>query len=372
MDPSLPTLLVFHGDGGDGVAERLVAGARVAAARHSVEQALAAGFGAAIVATDVPAAFAGPGSGVLVDPDPPGPFNFGDRLRELVARFGLERPALMGSGALPLLGHDDFATVASTLIGPDAACVTNNLFSGDLTGWTPGHLVERVGPLTRDNLLPRRLRDLAGLSPVVLGRTTATTFDLDTPADLTVLALQEMLPRPLREALNEVSLPLARYRAVLRTLCDPKAELAVAGRVSSSAWQYLETETACRVRLLSEERGLAAAGPGHRARSALGFLLEAVGIEGFFARIAELGDAIVIDTRVIEAHLGREPSREDRFQSDLFNAEAIRDPFLREFTAAAAGCMKPVLLGGHSLVSGGLMAMTDVAWRENDRRLGLA
>jgi hypothetical protein len=29
-----------------------------------------------------------------------------------------------------------------------------------------------------------------------------------------------------------------------------------------------------------------------------------------------------------------------------------------------------VLLGGHSLVSGGLMAVNDVAWRENDRRLG--
>jgi hypothetical protein len=31
----------------------------------------------------------------------------------------------------------------------------------------------------------------------------------------------------------------------------------------------------------------------------------------------------------------------------------------------------PVLLGGHSLVSGGLMALNDIAWLENDRRLGL-
>jgi hypothetical protein len=29
-----------------------------------------------------------------------------------------------------------------------------------------------------------------------------------------------------------------------------------------------------------------------------------------------------------------------------------------------------VLLGGHSLVSGGLMAINDAAWAENDRRLG--
>jgi hypothetical protein len=96
-----------------------------------------------------------------------------------------------------------------------------------------------------------------------------------------------------------------------------------------------------------------------------------LGAERFFLRLAELGDGAVIDTRVIEAHLGVEPSREDRFQSDLLNWQAIDDPFLRRFTKAAAEAPIPVLLGGHSLVSGGLMAINDIAWLENDRRLGL-
>jgi hypothetical protein len=122
------------------------------------------------------------------------------------------------------------------------------------------------------------------------------------------------------------------------------------------------------VRLLSEERGLAAAGREHAARSVLGYLIEAVGISGFFERVCTLGDAVVIDTRVIEAHLGVIPSREDRFQSDLLNVDAIEDPFLREFTAAARDAPRPVLLGGHSLVSGGLMALADAAWREHDER----
>ena len=123
--------------------------------------------------------------------------------------------------------------------------------------------------------------------------------------------------------------------------------------------------------LFAEERGLATAPPGYQARSVLGFLLEEVGPERFFQRMSELGDGAVIDTRVIEAHLGLEPSREDRFQSDLLNPEAIQDPFLRHFTKAAAKATIPVLLGGHSLVSGGLMAINDIAWLENDRRLGL-
>jgi hypothetical protein len=86
--------------------------------------------------------------------------------------------------------------------------------------------------------------------------------------------------------------------------------------------------------------------------------------------MAQLGDALVIDTRVLEAHLGIRPSREDRFQSDLLHAEAIEEPFLRRFTEAAAGASVPVLLGGHSLVSGALMALNDQAWLEADRRQG--
>jgi hypothetical protein len=184
-----------------------------------------------------------------------------------------------------------------------------------------------------------------------------------------VLALQEHLPPEIRAAIPEIPMPIDRYQRVMKLVCDPQAQLVVAGRVSSSAWQYLETETACRVRLLSEERGLATAAPGHRARSVLGFLLEAVGVERFCEQLCDLGDAVVLDTRVIEAHVGATPSREDRFQSDLYRWQAIEDPFLRELTRAAARAPKPVLLGGHSLVSGGLMALTDAAWRENDRRI---
>jgi hypothetical protein len=68
--------------------------------------------------------------------------------------------------------------------------------------------------------------------------------------------------------------------------------------------------------------------------------------------------------------MGVEPGREDRFQSDLLAWEAIEEPFLRRFTRAASEAPIPILLGGHSLVSGGLMLLNDVAWAENDRRLG--
>ena len=185
-----------------------------------------------------------------------------------------------------------------------------------------------------------------------------------------MLSLVEGLDPELAAATRPAAVAAERYRAFMPLLCDRTRQVVVAGRVGGSqAWQYLERETACRVRLFAEERGLAAAPAGYQARSVLGFLIEEVGPERFFQRMVELGDGAVIDTRVIEAHLGIEPSREDRFQSDLLAWQAIEQPFLRRFTKAAAEAPMPVLLGGHSLVSGGLMALNDVAWMENDRRL---
>jgi hypothetical protein len=367
-----PVLLIFHGDTGSGEAEGMLARARVAAAKDTARSALAAGFEAVIVATDSPGLFDDAPANVLLDSDTAGEaFDFGERLKGLVRRYGLQRPAVMGSGSVPLLGVEEFRLIVEQLDARDGRFVTNNFFSADLTAWTPGEAVLELQPFARDNILPRRLKDEAGLAPVTLPRTTASQFDLDTPADLAVLALTEGVGPELAAVAAEAEATAMRYRALLPMLCDRTAEVVVAGRVGSMTWQYLERETACRVRMFSEERGLATAPAGHQAHSALGFLLEEVGVQRFFERLALLGDAVVLDTRVIEAHMGIAPSREDRFQSDLLNYAAIGDDFLRRFTEGAANAPVPILLGGHSLVSGGLMAINDVAWRENDRRLAV-
>ena len=106
-----------------------------------------------------------------------------------------------------------------------------------------------------------------------------------------------------------------------------------------------------------------------QVRSLLGFYLAEVGPGPFFATLAQLGDAAFIDTRVLLAHLGLAASRRDRFLSDLGSPGDIGEPFLRDFTEAALAAPIPVLLGGHSLVSGGLMALIEFAWREHDKQL---
>jgi hypothetical protein len=65
---------------------------------------------------------------------------------------------------------------------------------------------------------------------------------------------------------------------------------------------------------------------------------------------------------VLWAHCRVWPPAGDRFNSDLYRADAIDDPFVRQFTEAAQACPIPVVLGGHSLVAGGLYVLVEAAW----------
>ncbi len=358
-----PALVVFLGGFGTSEIERLVDGARTAASFDAIQSFRAAGPDLrALLVTDDPSLDCDI-AGVAIDCDG-GDFHFGRRLAQVVREHAIEAAVYIGGGSVPLFGAAEFADVVSRLATGGA--VTNNLYSSDLVAFpVTERVLAVVEQVERDNSLARALKEKAGLAMQALDRTVATQFDIDTPTDLCVLALTgEGGPR-LQAHLASLELDLGRYRAVLPLFLDQAKQIVVAGRVGTHAWAYLERETACRVRLFAEERGMEADGraAGGRARSLLGYHLEAVGLERLFATLAELGDAAFIDTRVLLAHRLIGAGRADRFLSDLGRWQEIGEPFLRDFTAAAVAAPLPVLLGGHSLMSGGLMALNEYAWR---------
>ena len=161
--------------------------------------------------------------------------------------------------------------------------------------------------------------------------------------------------------LDSLELDTSHIEQALEFFTDRKAEVLVAGRVSASTWAYLEYETACRVRLFSEERGMRASGRQARGevRSLLADHLGLVGCDGFFDELAQLANGVLLDSRVILAARGLHPSRADRFNSDLLRWKDVREPFLKDMTRAAAEAQVPVVLGGHSVVAGGLMALLE-------------
>ena len=366
-----PLLIVFHGGMGGSPIEELLYRALGEAALDLLAEALATdAFGGAVLVSDSDALADSLPAGVDLDVDE-GSFHFGERLATLVRERGVRRPAYVGAGGVPLMRGSELAAIALHLAESEGIVISNNYFSADLVAFTPGDALDRIELPTSDNMLPRLLHDQAGLESWPLPRSGATQFNIDSPADLAILQVAGGAGPRLTGFLDEFETDLEPYRRLQACLVDAKAELLLAGRVGSKVWQYLESETACRVRVYAEERGMGSAGrdASGEARSLLAFHLREVGCRRFFAELGELADVACLDTRPILAHLGVRASRADRFWSDLGRPERIEEPFLREFTEAAREAPLPVVLGGHSLVAGGLMLLTEAAWREEDQRV---
>jgi hypothetical protein len=200
-----------------------------------------------------------------------------------------------------------------------------------------------------------------------LPRTVGTQFDVDTPTDVMLLGYGKQLGDYTRRFLNEVKLSTQPIERVLPHLTQHDKELLVYGRVSGEVWLNFERNIACRTRLISEERGLVASGREARgeARSVLGFVFDAYGVERGFELLAQLGTAALIDTRVLLAHRQLKLSAHDRFNADLMRPDLIHHEWLRAFTQAALQAAIPIILGGHSLICGGLYLLIEAAWRDH-------
>ncbi len=390
------TAVIMTGGGGHTEVEQLVAHAREAITCDTVDKLLKVKcVERIIVATDSPAlASMLADRPVVLDLDSPADrFHFGRRLAQILADHGVERCLYIGGGSGALLTAEGWQGIADALAETDNTVITNNFYSTDFAAWSPARALENTSLPDNDNELTWALRFDAGLSVQSLPRSSATQLDVDTPTDLMTLGLhgdcapctQQYLTRlrsgaikddtecctsrPIQEASrggirNSVRDLQCVLEEVLEVLLDREAEIFVAGRVSTAAAAYLQTEALCRKRILAEERGMRASGRQARGevRSLLGALLDVTGPMDFFESLSHMAAALILDTRVILAHRQSWPSGSDRYYSDLRDPQHIQDAFLREFTLAAREAPIPVVLGGHSLVSGGLWALVDAAW----------
>lgn len=364
-----PLFLLFFRPYGESDVERLVDDARVATLRDTAARAHQAGFERIVIATSTPDRFTDL-AGVELDDDrdaavEPG---FAARLRDVLARHRPDAICYAGAG-MPLIAVDTWADIRRRL--DDAAVpltITNNLYSSDLLATTALDALTQLPFTTPDNGLALYLRDHAALEIDVLPRSAATLLDIDTPTDLQILTLFDRalgqasaLGPDLRRHLLTANLDTTRLAAALDHFTVRETEVLVVGRVAAATWQALERDTASRVRVISEERGMRAA-QRQRPRSILGFHLGATDPATLIDALSELGDAVFMDTRPLYAHLGWNVPRADRFHADLLHADNVHHPDLRAFTQAAAAARLPFVLGGHSLVSGGLLAAIDIAW----------
>ncbi len=361
---SVAFVLFFGGSAASAIERRLDA-VRLAVAEHLLRGAAKAGFAPIVAVTPAESAAAALASLAEVTRPTTEPFHLGNELRALARTRRLERLCVAGGGYGALLSDADLRGLRERVALADGVVVSNNYYSADIVAFAPAAALDAIDLPATDNPLPRLLHQQAGLASHELPRGATWLFDVDTPTDATILARDGRCPDGVRRVGAWEAELGDRLSRILGLLATPEVEVCVAGRVGAPVWAFLETQTACRVRVLSEERGMQAAGrdASGKARTALGFLYEALGPERFFARMAELGQGVILDSRVLFAHLGLHLSAPERFSSDVFDVAAIRDPQLAAFTRAAASAPIPVLLGGHTIVSGGLFAMAEIAWQ---------
>jgi len=281
--------------------------------------------------------------------------SFGGHLRGLLG--GFPDPAglvLLGSGSIPLATTADIGAFVEIAGSGARRALANNFYSADVIAVGQASALAAVPDLASDNALPRWLAEEAGFEVEDLRRRWRLAIDLDSPLDVALIG------GDLADA--ETGAVSQRLAAIRSLVLDPRAELVVAGRTSASTLRWLERRTASRTRALVEERGLRTMlmtdsnGKSQRPpRSVLGLLIDSRGPESLGSVLAQLGDAAVVDTRVLLAHrLGADesawPVAEDRFASDLLLVDRIADPWLQSLTASARDASITVLLGGHTLV----------------------
>ncbi len=288
-------------------------------------------------------------------------FHFGKVLQELINSEGLENILYVGGASIPFVTIAELEVICEQLQKADKIVFSNNAQSADIIAFTPASLINSIDPPAMDNILAIELRDSAGVEMELFKNTLGLLFDLDTPADLLVLAGSPFTGPIASQRVKELKLDLSRLEGVKEVLRGDYEEIVLLGRVGAPVIAHINENIKARLRIFSEERGMKALGRVERGEvtSLMGNFLEEVGASKFIDYLEGIARCAFLDTRVLMEHFKMHLTAEERYLSDLGIWEELSNPLMKEFTRAAVQSKIPILCGGHSLVLGGLWALVE-------------
>lgn len=292
------------------------------------------------------------------------PFHFGEVLAEIISEYHLDRLAYFGGASAPLMGEKDLQQVFEQVLQQKTpTAIVNNLYSSDWAVFNHSRVIEEIkSQLPSDNPLGWVMQQEAQFDVRALPPSASSRLDIDTPTDLVLLHDHPGIGKHCRDFLCHTDPPLldgiSNLRRVLQT---PASTLSIIGRASSAVWKELEERTKIWVRIYVEERGMVASQRLARGevRSLIADMVNELQPSGFLARLGQMSDAVIWDTRVWMGSMGNWPSAADRFAADLGWADQISDEALRNLTIAIIESPIPVVAGGHGVVAGGLLALLE-------------
>ncbi len=364
------TLILWVKAWGDSEGELLVSRAHEANALDLVERSNhVAEIGRVIVVTNsVGLTEALRGSPVILETDHELPsLSFGRKLRSIIEKYSIKTLLYLGGGSGVFMEAEEMARIARAAITSPETLWINNFYSTDFAAFGTPSALPSLSRCRRDNHLGWILGRETGRRVCVLPSTLMTRFDIDTPVDLLILkTYYKKTGRHLAGFLAGLpSNPRSLFK-VMDVLTHRERKVLVIGRIPLEAGLFFDRETACHVDFHIEGRGIESReeSTGNHSWSLLGKLMERMGISELFRFLSAAAQAVIMDSRVCFQSLGISPSRRDRFYSDLLRPDEIDDPFVQLFTRHALEGSVPFILGGHTLVSGGLYALVESAWQQ--------
>ncbi len=304
---------------------------------------------------------------IIVDFDD-GEFNLGRRLNEIVEKFSLEAVFYIGGAAGPLITVDEIDDFASYVSANEGTVITNNVQSSDIIVYSPAKAINEIKDLpANDNPLGNLFRDL-GLKKVLMPHSTGIHFDIDTPTDMLVLALNPHIGDNTKKILRELNYSAKHLIEAKHYLALPYADVILSGRIGSPVITQVNTMIRCRLRVYSEERGMKylKREENEQVKSLIAKTIEVMGEQAFFDYLASLAHVAFIDTRIIFAHKKLHLNENDRFYSDLMMPEKIENKEAKKFTESMINSAIPIVAGGHSLVAGGMWSLIETLHFEHE------
>jgi len=300
------------------------------------------------------------GAEVSLNTDAPSSFHFGRELQKTIAQNNIDKAFCLNGASCPLVTVQELEMICSKLQESVNTVLTNNIQSADLVAFTVPPNIEKAQLPATDNSLAMVLRDSLGMHMELLPQTLGLLFDIDTPTDILVLGAGPYAGNYTRKAIDDCKLDYKKINEAKNILNDEYRDIALIGRVGAPVIERLNSVLKLRLRVFSEERGMKALGriDENKVISLLGLLIDRIDPEQFFSYLSQVADCAFIDSRVLMYHYKFKICDKDRFLSDLGLWESVEQPWLRSFTRAAENCSIPVILGGHSLVSGSLWALS--------------
>lgn len=300
------------------------------------------------------------GAEVFLNSMKPEEFHFGKELQAAIREHGLTRVFCLSGAGCPLITVEELQMVCQKLLQRKRFVYTNNTQSADIVAFTVPERIAEVDLPAMDNSLALTLRDQLGLEMELMPHSLGLLFDIDTPADILVLGAGPFAGPRTKAAINSFKLDYGNLERAKAVLKEEYEDVALIGRVGAPVIGRLNAVLKLRLRVFSEERGMKSLGriETKEVVSLLGLLIDHAGLDRFFGYLARVARCAFIDSRVLIYHYHYDPPDRERFLSDLNRWEEIEHPWLKEFTRAAVECPIPVVLGGHSLVSGSLWALS--------------